>query len=816
MKSFMHRRVRAILAAGLILLIVSFFWALTRAGIQVAATTLTLLVFSGASLLLTGFIRVEVDGRRWGFSWPAILLFMVGVILLIWYIATTATLAAWGTALWACALLLALDDATTHQQGQHRTMSGFSRFLTHLVMAFLFAGFLVGLAQIEGRFSDEEYYALVSGLVLAGCWLALRVLWEVLASHSTWNLVFKQRLKGTDGSQSRSLFWVHQRWALLTVALAVCIFATVIIDRYQHSFYPNEAPGYAGISSENPFICGSVAPDPQIYTGSEVHKELVASLETNLTKGVPELGMLALLSGEPHWLQDFHDALMEEAIEGAFSGPANSVKSIQYDAALRVYYYAEVSSIYPDLFSTDEQQIIRDWLAAVNRRALTIEWVDWLYALAFHQIPSGLYENQENGAGLLALLEANDLADPALSIRNQAYLADHLRGWMTGFRVTDDAVYYQPEWLTNAYFQSLYTGETPGVYLEQSFTWLLLQALPDGAPLGYNHPADVSLAMIALLGAELTDDTSLLWIAGRALEYSESHDEVVQAQPGVEAMLQGQGVSPTQGSCLLYGDSGLPTQEGPLAPDKIVFRDGWADESAYLMLNLRFTGWHRYKATNTITLVYQNGPLIGEQASSETIGWLPAGRSLVRDKRIDRAALNGLVVSRSGMSAVLNSLTGIGGSWAQDPPYYASVENFVTSEALDTSTTLISDWRGWTQRRTILFYHAGPIIVLDIAHGPDRSTAAILWQIPEDTQVVVNRVQLKGGNDPAELVLVPILGTIEQDETTLQVKNTSNLALASVILSGPWYGAKVSLIDGILVITQGVEQIVVPLDEAKP
>ena len=75
------------------------------------------------------------------------------------------------------------------------------------------------------------------------------------------------------------------------------------------------------------------------------------------------------------------------------------------------------------------------------------------------------------------------------------------------------------------------------------------------------------------------------------------------AQPGAERPLDLAGESPHVGSCLLYGDSGLPTQVGPLAPDKIVFRDGWTPGAAYLLLNLRFSGWHRYKATNTITLL---------------------------------------------------------------------------------------------------------------------------------------------------------------------------------------------------------------------
>ena len=119
---------------------------------------------------------------------------------------------------------------------------------------------------------------------------------------------------------------------------------------------------------------------------------------------------------------------------------------------------------------------------------------------------------------MLALLEVEGLADPALSPANRAYLARNWRGWTARFRVTDDAFVYQPEWIDNAYFQSLYTGEPLGTNARLSFEWLLLQALPDGAPLRYNHPGRGTLAGIAYLGAKLFGDPRYIWLAGRAVE----------------------------------------------------------------------------------------------------------------------------------------------------------------------------------------------------------------------------------------------------------------------------------------------------------
>src|SRR4029079_3740940 len=132
----------------------------------------------------------------------------------------------------------------------------------------------------------------------------------------------------------------------------------------------------------------------------------------------------------------------------------------------------------------------------------------------------------------------------------------------------------------------------------------------------------------------------------------------------------------------LYSDSGLPNQIGPLAPDKIVFRDGWRAANAYLLLNLRFTGWHRSEATNAVALVYQGERIVTDVLDAAPIRWLPVGRSLVRDKRIPRENLNSLLVENSGLSAVMDGLTGIGSQWAQDPPAYAEVLNFVTGQQI--------------------------------------------------------------------------------------------------------------------------------------
>lgn len=329
------------------------------------------------------------------------------------------------------------------------------------------------------------------------------------------------------------------------------------------------------------------------------------------------------------------------------------------------------------------------------------------------------------------------------------------------------------------------------------------QALPDGASVGYNHLADPSLAGVAYLGAVLLEDPRYIWLAGRAVEALEAQQGHVSAQPGVEAPIDLVGHPPPTGSCLLYSDSGLPNQLGPLAPDKVVFRDGWSDDARYLLLNLRFTGWHRYKATNTVTRFYQQDYLIQEATDRAAFSWLPVGRSLFRDKRIPRENLNGLVIARSGLSAVLQRMTGIGSPWAQDPPHYASVEAFDVGDQRDVVHTKLTAWHGWQHDRWIYHYkEQGPIIILDEASGPSYSIGVLRWHFANVTEVNEQRIVIESGENKQEVILLlpdqeasvwnPLSGmmNIEESFGMYTTPTGHQLRLITLILPEAWLGAR--------------------------
>lgn len=649
--------------------------------------------------------------------------------------------------------------------------------------------------QILMRFSEEEFFTALQAVCFFIFWL----------SFVCGTVLIKKKF-----SFSAQTYWVvPTRFLLSSVIVVVALSMIAMINGYQGSFYDQNVHTFPGISETQPFICGATTTGPGSQSNqpdfTQAYIEKLAALPDS---GVPESGFLYLVTGDVRWASEFHDALLREASENLFTKPANSVKFDQYLASLRVYNYARILEKSPNLFTKSEQAQVENWFHAINRRAMTVEWVDWMYGIAFSSWPAvGLYENQENGAGLIALLETEQLADPDLSRQNQEYLAQNPRGWNMRFRNTDDSLNYQGEWVYNAYFQSRYTGKFDPVKMKNSFEWLLLQMLPDGRTPQYNLSYPYTLADNFAFAAAYLNDPRFLWLAERAASYAATLHPVAALDNGLKGLAALSPQPPSHGSCLLFGDSGLPTQVGPLAPDKVVFRQGWSENDLYLLLNLRYSGWHRYKGTNTVTLIDQAGPLVNEQIMGKDFFWLPKGRAAFRDKRIPRENLNGFQVYRSGLDAVLYKLLGFGGPWAQDPPLSAQVDEFITGSDIDISQTSLVNWHGWTQKRKIYFAHNGIVIVVDDAVGPVGQAGAVSWNIQGGQQKEQDRFLLENEKNKAEMLLLsPDVGTIDfsssQGDNNRQAGQIfyigapdGHLRLVTILLTGEWQSAQAQLLD---------------------
>jgi hypothetical protein len=342
------------------------------------------IVWTIAVLLGARYTRPEpVDRTRDLWPWPAVLTMFAGVLSAAVYARSGATWAAWLLIGVLNIVLLGLHSAFVKQ-------GGLARRIASILFAMALAGLIpVCMLGIESGFADEEFFAALQVL-------ALGVLWSLM-----WATRHLQS-RCEPAPLARSGLRCQRRWLIAGVLVLAAAVTGLAVRAYRHSFYPPAAPTFQGVAAAAPFVCDDESTALGSFDGAEVFKGLLAEVEANPQKGLPEYGMLAVGTGDPRWAQEFRGSLLAEAAAGRFTEPAHSMKSAQYLAALRAYYFTRVQAQYPDLFSGQELALLRDWFADINRRAMTVEWVDWLYALAFSKQPEGPYENQEIGAGLIA------------------------------------------------------------------------------------------------------------------------------------------------------------------------------------------------------------------------------------------------------------------------------------------------------------------------------------------------------------------------------------------------------------------------------
>jgi len=756
--------------------------ATVMSGVQLTAATVALQVGAAIALLIMsllgepsvwhGDLRLTIRG---------VLMFLVGCTAVIGYILSGDTTLSWLSALALCCALLWVGRIAAHRQ------SAFIQLAIWALVSVLCAGVMPALTQIESHFADEEFLVL-GQIAMLWVWYALIALAYVYTP--------------------RHVIWVQRAIRLprrLIMLIAACLIAGaggLFAHQYQVSHYGADAPLYEGISPDQPFLCGESDANDVTYRSTQVFDAYLHTIENSPVRSTPELGVLALGTLDVQWASLFRAQLLDEARNGEYTTPANSIKYGQYLAALRVYFYTQVKAAFPELFTPSDDAMVRDWFAEINRAVFRLDWVDFLYAIAFAQAPEGPYANQMIGAGLIVLLQAYRYAPQDLVVRNEQYLNRMASAQPERFRNPDDTYNYQAIWLQNLAFMASARELPADPRMRKAFEWLLALASPDGTAPAFNHPDSINLAAVSLLAANLTDDARFVWLAGRSLDGKASG--IISAIGGLSSPVDVLGTSPRIGSCLLYADAGIPAQAGAFAPDKVVMRDGWSDSSTYLLMNLRFAGWHRYKATNTLTLLYQNGVLFDDDVSAGALSGLPAGRSMLRDKRIPRENLNGLLVSRTGMSAVLHLLLGEGVRWAQDPPYYAKVNRFELHNDYDVSETMIEDWRGWAHTRTVVMHHHGPIIVHDKATGEANQQAAIVWNAAQPLRNANGSYVLRDGAEAVEMHVFalptgqridiePLQLTAAQRSRLVIDAHEGSLDVVTVLLSQQWLGAHITI-----------------------
>jgi hypothetical protein len=428
------------------------------------------------------------------------------------------------------------------------------------------------------------------------------------------------------------------------------------------------------------------------------------------------------------------DIIIQEALEEKFTGPSNSMKIRQTWAAERGMVYLDLLKRFPRLFDDAERLLIQKWFEALTMRAFTIEWSDFYYMLAFQKPITAPYRNQENGVAALAVYaEIIEGTNPELAKKARNYVIDNAILWRSNFRNTDDSTSYQALWIYNAwYVGGLMFPETLGnIYSKQSFDWLLKQWPPSGGPLGYNPDVSTIVPDVFLLGAKLHSSPEFRWLGEKSLAFARKNKIELDGLRGGFQFLKQEAPTrtPTVDSTYIEAPGNLVQFPSENRPDKIVFRSGWKDESLYALLNLRYDGFHGYKATNAIVSLYYGVPFIVEDFVKVSRKWLPKGRARERDDNIDRHRLNGFYIEEPLLNRVFNKIDVLRTRWFQTLPRYTKTNQFYNSDIFDYSRTDIVDWLGWSNYRTCLLVGDAYFAVFDFNKGNSEKRHSIIWHL---------------------------------------------------------------------------------------
>jgi len=410
------------------------------------------------------------------------------------------------------------------------------------------------------------------------------------------------------------------------------------------------------------------------------------------------------------------------------------MKITQTWAAERGIVYLDMVRSYPGLFSEEQRVIIQEWFQALTRRAFTLEWSDFYYMLAFKKPPTAPYRNQENGVGALAVYaEIIEEYDPGLAKKAREYVMKNALLWKSNFRNTDDSTSYQALWIYNAWNAGrlMFPETLKNSYSKQSFEWLMKQWPPNGGPLGYNPDACTIIPDIFLLGAKLHSSPEFRWIGEKSFNFAKKNGiELHGLRPGLQFLNEEiPAIEPTVDSTFIDAPGNLVQFPSENRPDKIVFRSGWKDDSLYALLNLRYDGFHGYKATNSIVSLHYGVPFIVEDLVKLTRNWLPKGRARVRDDNIERQRLNGFYIKEPLLFRFLNKIDVLRTRWFQTLPRHTQTNKFYNSTIYDYSRTDIVNWSGWRNYRTCLLVGDAYFAVFDFNMGNSAKQHSIIWHV---------------------------------------------------------------------------------------
>jgi len=467
--------------------------------------------------------------------------------------------------------------------------------------------------------------------------------------------------------------------------------------------------------------------------------EIIPYIKSYAEEGVIKNGLLYLITNDSIYGESFKKQLINEMNSSKLIDQTLTHKGGQYLMGMKAFYFNEVSNFNPHLFSNKEKEFIQKQFENSVNQIFQPILIDYVYSKVFGKKLDGVYYNQEIGLGSLSIISKVIRNDTQIK-QIREYVLENANGWSTNFRNVDDSEFYHHLWLNNAYlmyysFPEMFNNRRN---INMSFDWLLAIYPPKGYPPMINSYSPTAYLDSIIIGEKLTKNPSYRWLLLETIErFKEELDRNEQIESakfflGTRYIMELEGksaITPNYGSCLIFGKTGSVNNPSGLSIDKIALRDGWGDDSLFILLNLRYTGWHRYKSTNSIIQVVYNEPIIVEDIISKKDYWLPKGRWIYRDKKIDRERLNGALIKKRGIDLFIHNLFGFESEWNQNLPHLSELIFFKSSAEVDESRTKIQ-YANWNHTRDIKLFKKKFILVFDYLESNNLNNKnGISWHL---------------------------------------------------------------------------------------
>jgi hypothetical protein len=475
-------------------------------------------------------------------------------------------------------------------------------------------------------------------------------------------------------------------------------------------------------------------------------QQFIETLNKQKSLSMSQLATLFFLTGNDSWAEKFKSQLVNEAVNNKYTGKTGSIKFSQREVMVRAMYLLEIQKQVPNFLTEAEQKQLTLWFENIAARIMSPEWVDYLYAVPFHDEPDGPYLNQEIGAGAVAVL-LHFIKDEKLTSRIEHFLKYKASGFLKNYRNPDDSMEYHDVWVENAFVMHRYYNNSPETLMgmKLAIKWLMSQLPQHPVPLEYGLPHNHRPLNTLAIAAFYLKNKQAKWLLEKHLIRLSEANEALESTL-ISFWLWDDAVQPEKTvfeSMILDGPTGYAFRPGPLAPDKVILRDiaeNTLDESTYLIANLRNIGWHRYPATNTaIRIMFDGDSIAGENIIKRKHNWLPAGRATHRDKKIDRIRLNGLQIARDGLDGLIGGITGVYSQWRQDVPRTAKVVASGFNNSLQSVTVLLENWHDTDHYRTYLLLDERQLLVIDeIRTRKTRLPKLISWHLQSDFEPITD------------------------------------------------------------------------------